>query len=81
MTGNTNNQIFDNYEVSCNDCGNYWNDSCDGVPLNKKRNCTAFVATKASDIPKQIKQLERNVTLNRIFIMILTVVAIIEVCK
>lgn len=56
-----NTPIFDNYEVECNECGNYWNDTCDGVLPNQKRNCTAFVATRVSDIPKQIKSLDRSV--------------------
>lgn len=73
------NQIFDDYEVDCNECANYWNDSCDGVPINKKRNCTSFVATRTSDIPQQIKQLQRNVVYNRVLIMTLCVIHIIEV--
>ena len=49
------NKIFDNYEVECNECQHYWTDSCDGVPISQKRNCTSFVATRTTDIPMQIK--------------------------
>lgn len=79
MTGNTNNQIFDNYEVNCNECSNYWNDTCSGVPINKKRNCTSFTATKASDIPKQIQQLKRDVVYAKVMIVILCLINVIEV--
>lgn len=52
---------FDDWEVDCADCQHYWDDSCNGVPEGQKRNCTAFVATKKVDIPKQIEQLKTAV--------------------
>ena len=60
-------KIFDNYEVECNECQHYWRDTCDGVPIEKKRNCTSYTATRTSDIPEQIKQLREAVnTVERI---------------
>lgn len=55
------NKIFDNYEVECNECEHYWDSSCDGVPIDKKRNCTSFKATRTIDIPMQIKNLDKRV--------------------
>ena len=72
-------KVFDDYEVNCNECSNYWNDTCSGVPINKKRNCTAYVATKASDIPKQIQQLKRDVVYAKVMIVILCLINVIEV--
>jgi hypothetical protein len=77
MSGTTNNQIFDNYEVNCNDCGHYWNDSCDGVPLNQKRNCTSFIATKTTDIPKQIKQLKTDLRITRFIVILILLTRIV----
>lgn len=49
---------FDNWTyVDCNDCQNYWNDTCDGVSKAKESTCTAFIATRRVDIPDQIKSL------------------------
>lgn len=52
---------FDDYEVDCNDCQHYWRDTCDGVPIEKKRNCTSFKAARTYDIPEQIKQLREDI--------------------
>ena len=54
-------KIFDNYEIECNDCQCYWDSSCDGVPIDQKRNCTSFIATRTKDIPMQIKKLNKKV--------------------
>jgi hypothetical protein len=50
-------KIFDDYQVDCNECKKYWDSSCDGVPISKKRNCTAYEATRTVDIPKRIDDL------------------------
>ena len=57
----TTNKIFDNYEVDCNECQHYWDSSCDGVPIDQKRNCAVFIATRTKDIPMQIKKLNKKV--------------------
>mgnify|MGYP003418624221 CR=1 FL=1 len=54
-------KIFDDYQVDCNECKKYWDSSCDGVPINKKRNCTSFEATRTTDIPKQIERLNKSI--------------------
>lgn len=53
-------KVFDDYEVECNECEHYWDSSCDGVPIDKKRNCTSFKATRTIDIPMQIKTLDKR---------------------
>lgn len=56
---------FDEWDdlKDCNNCDNYWNDTCDGVPENQKRNCQSYVATRKVTIPKQIEKLQHNVNL------------------
>lgn len=57
-----NRKIFDDFqEVSCNDCGHYWDDSCDGVKKGSKKVCNSFIATRRIVIPEQIKRLEFRV--------------------
>lgn len=51
-------KIFDDYHVDCNDCQHYWNDTCDAPPDNVERSCTAFIATRRTNIPLQIKTLQ-----------------------
>ena len=55
------NKIFDEYEVDCNECESYWDNSCDGVKVNDKRSCTAFKAVRKSDIPKRVDKLENTI--------------------
>ena len=78
MTGSTSNKVFDDYEVNCNECEHYWCSDCDGVPINEKRNCASFKATRTVDIPKQIAQLKQEVVLHRKFILGMVVGFIIE---
>ena len=61
-TTNTTNEtketkVFDESYVDCNQCQNYWNDSCDGTPTHQIRPCTAFKATRHTDIPLQLERL------------------------
>lgn len=70
MTNQTNedSKVFSEWDtVDCNGCSHYWDDSCSGVPKDKKRNCSSFVATRRVVIPEQIKKLERQVTNLKIF--------------
>lgn len=77
---------FDDYEVDCNECQYYWLDTCDGVPIEKKRNCTSFKAARTYDIPEQIKQLreelralERTVNGFAVLIVLLAIGEIIHI--
>ena len=52
---------FDNWdEVDCNECANYWTNSCDGVPEGQKRACNSFLAQRNVTIPAEIKSLRNE---------------------
>lgn len=52
---------FEDYPtVDCNDCQEYWNDTCDGVPQGSQRPCNSFKATRSIVIPARIKNLEKR---------------------
>lgn len=52
---------FDETYVDCNNCTHYWDNSCDGVLERQKRSCTAYLATRHTDIPKRVKLLEKRI--------------------
>ena len=52
---------FDDYNVECNDCSHYWDDSCSGTQVGTTKACRDYKATRTVDIPKQIKQLEKRI--------------------
>lgn len=53
---------FENWEeVSCNECGRYWEDSCDGVKKGSRKPCNSFIASRKVSIPGQIKELQDDV--------------------
>ena len=61
-TSETESKVFSEWDtVDCNGCSHYWDDSCSGVPKDKKRNCSSFVATRRVVIPEQIRELERQI--------------------
>jgi hypothetical protein len=47
-------------EVSCNECGRYWQDSCDGVKEGSRKPCNSFIATRKVVIPARLKALENS---------------------
>lgn len=55
------NKRFDDYNVECNDCAHYWDDSCSGTQVGTTKACRDYKATRTVDIPKQIKQLEKRI--------------------
>lgn len=70
-------KIFDDYEVECNDCQHYWDDTCDGVPIGTKRKCDSFIATRTTDIPLQLSFVKKKVDRLKIAIAIVGVIDII----
>lgn len=55
-------KVFDDFpEANCNTCRSYWSDQCDGVPVGESRKCTAYEATRQSDIPMQIEKLTKEI--------------------
>ena len=62
MANNAENKRFEEWEdVSCNECVHYWDSSCDGVPVDKRRNCTAYKASRTVSIPAEIESLNKRV--------------------
>ena len=67
------NKIFDEYQVDCNECQSYWLDQCDGVRTGSHRACTAFKAIRRTNIPEQLKNLEKRLVWAENSILALTV--------
>lgn len=55
-------KIFDDYEVDCNTCEEYWTSKCDGVKIGDKRNCKCYVATRDINAIHEIAKLKTRVT-------------------
>lgn len=49
-------------EVECNECSHYYDNTCDGVPIKKRKMpCNSFIAKRGVSIPNQIKHLENEI--------------------
>lgn len=79
-------KIFDEYQVECEGCQHYWNDTCDGVKQGSQKACTSFIATKRTNIPEQIKNLEKrlvrsenNLVIVVTWLLIVTIIMILGV--
>lgn len=50
--------VFDEWEDvrDCNECEEWWTNSCDGVPEGSERPCKAFKATRRVTIPLELKR-------------------------
>ena len=74
---------FDDYNVECNDCVHYWDDSCSGTQVGTTKECRDYKATRKVDIPNQIKALEKRIDLierNRsVVIVYLGIILILQV--
>ena len=51
---------WESVEVDCNTCDNYWTNSCDGVPLDKKRNCQSYIASRSISIPEELEEVKQQ---------------------
>lgn len=69
------NKIFEEYKVDCNNCESYWTDQCDGVSCSSKdgKRCTAYRAIRRVNIPEQIDKLKRNFDRIEKFTMFMTI--------
>jgi hypothetical protein len=47
-------------EVDCNKCTHYWDNSCDGVQQESRRQCNSFLATRRVVIPARLNSLEKR---------------------
>lgn len=50
-------------EVDCNECTHYWDNSCDAVKQDERRQCNSFLATRRVVIPARLNALENRVRL------------------
>lgn len=79
---------FDDYKpVDCNECGRYWDNSCDGVKCKTNsdkdstgstRLCNSFLPTRSVVIPAQIKSLETSVGSLRVSLILLSVTMLLH---
>lgn len=72
---------FDDYiDVDCNNCQNYWNETCDGVQVeDRERPCQSFRATRTIDIPKRLSQLEDELKITRTTLVTLYLVVLLQI--
>lgn len=65
-------KVFDDFpQADCNTCRSYMSDQCDGVPIGESRKCTAYEATRQSDLPMQIENLKKEIKSLRLGNMLL----------
>lgn len=71
---------FDDWQdVNCNECSNWWNDSCTGAPAGVKKPCNSFLAQRSVIIPEEIKSLKREIKWLSRYIIILYIVVWINI--
>ena len=57
-----NKKVFDDFPtVDCNDCEQYYLNTCDGVSEAQNRPCTAFKPVRGMNMPKEIKSLRTQI--------------------
>ncbi len=71
-------QIFDESYVDCNTCTHYWDDSCNGVPNATERPCTAYKATRQTDIPLQVEKLRMKLIQAHRSIVLINIILILH---
>lgn len=72
-------KIFDDFpQADCHTCHNYWSDQCDGVPVDKSRKCTAYKATRQSDLPLRIEKLEKSMKSTNICVLLLAIALLLQ---
>lgn len=50
------NKFFDSWDVDCNSCQEYFNNTCDGAKIGKTVKCKSYYATRQVDLPKRIDE-------------------------
>ena len=66
-------QVFEEWDVDCNNCKHYWDDSCDACSEGSRRLCNSFVATRRVVLPAKIDRLESAVRGLKIGLLIIAV--------
>ena len=66
-------RVFDGWDdVDCEDCGRYWDSSCDGLKPGMRKQCGSYVATRKVVTLNRIEKLERKVELFGAIAVVLT---------
>lgn len=65
------------YEVDCNQCQRYYDNSCDGVQKGSKKACNSYLATREVVIPTKIKELEKRLRYLGLVLITLVVINLI----
>ena len=65
------------YEVDCNECSHYWDNSCDGACKGSTKPCNSFLATRSVVIPSQIKRLKKQVNWLTAYVVLEVVVGVV----
>lgn len=61
MSTETKSTRFEEWKVDCNECGRYYDSTCDGVRQGSARECRSYVATRGVSFASHIKDLEDKV--------------------
>lgn len=69
---------FDNWDVDCNECANYWTNSCDGVSKGVKKPCNSFLAQRSISIPSEIKSLRSALKWLTVAFIIMSIILLIH---
>jgi hypothetical protein len=68
-------QVFEEWDVDCNDCKHYWDDTCDACSEGSRKLCNSFVATRRVVLPAKIERLESAVRGLKTCVILLTIVS------
>lgn len=78
MAEKKNKRFEDWAEVDCEDCECWWLNQCNGVQKAQKRSCTAFKATRRTDIPQEIKRLKTRLKSLTRALMLLAIAVLVH---
>ena len=74
----TEQKVFEEFpQANCNTCRSYMLDQCDGVPVGESRKCTAYEATRQSDLPMQIEKLNDEIKTIRLNLILQALVILL----
>lgn len=68
-------------EVDCNECTHYWDNSCDAVQQNSRRQCNSFSATRRVVIPARLNALEKRFKWLRISVILAEVALVMHLAS
>ena len=70
-------KIFEDFpKVDCNECENYWTNSCDGTAIGSERLCKTFKAVRRVNIPIEISALKTRLKWLCVLCLVTSAIAI-----